>query len=157
MRSRLNFTSLLFCFLIAVLFVACDKKKAENIDTNTAVETVKKVSTEVVENPTEITFSKDLNDFGDMNQGDVVSTEFKFTNTGDHDLIISSARGTCGCTVPDWPKEPIKPGDSDVIKVEFNSKNKSGPFNKTVTVTANTVPSDSKLSIKGNVIVPKDK
>lgn len=157
MRSKFNLKSLFFCFLIASLFVACDKKKTENIDTDATPGIEKKVSTNVVENPTEITFSRDLHDFGDMNQGDVVKTEFKFTNTGDHDLIISSARGTCGCTVPDWPKEPIKPGESNVIKVEFNSKNKSGPFNKTVTVTANTVPSDSKLSIKGNVIVPKAK
>ena len=93
-----------------------------------------------------------------MKQGDVVKTEFKFTNTGNNDLIITGARGTCGCTVPDWPKEPIKPGDSNVIKVEFNSKNKSGPFNKTVTVTANTTPSsESQIFIKGVVIVPKDK
>ena len=104
-----------------------------------------------------ITFEKDLHDFGEIIQGEKVNTEFKFTNTGKNDLLISDAYGSCGCTVPEWPKEPIAPGQSGVIKVQFNSANRSGLFNKTVTVVANTQPnSNSKLIIKGTIIVPKD-
>lgn len=129
------------------LLTAC-KESGNKVDTNA-------ISTDVVENPTEITFEKDVHDFGEIIQGEVVKTEFKFTNTGKHDLIITGARGSCGCTVPEWPKEPIHAGQSDVIKVQFNSANKNGPFNKTVTVTANTVPSETKVVIKGTVIVPQ--
>ena len=90
-------------------------------------------------------------DFGTINDGDKVSHTFEFTNTGDNPLIISNAKGSCGCTVPTWPKEPIAPGETSSIEVEFDSKNKPGAQNKTVTITANTEPAQTFLKVKAQV------
>jgi hypothetical protein len=89
--------------------------------------------------------------WGKIKEGEKMTHNFKFTNTGTNDLIISDARGSCGCTVPEWPKEPIKPGKSGDLKVVFDSKGKPGEQSKTVTVTANTEPSNTVIMIKGTV------
>lgn len=99
----------------------------------------------------EITFDKDVHDFGTMKQGGDASYEFKFKNTGTEPLVISNARGSCGCTVPQWPQEPIKPGASSTIKVTYDSK-RVGPINKSVTITSNAGNEASKiLRITGNI------
>ncbi|MTI41602.1 DUF1573 domain-containing protein [Fulvivirga lutimaris] len=90
-------------------------------------------------------------DFGTINEGDVVEHTFSFTNTGDAPLIIQSAKGSCGCTVPTWPKEPIPVGGTGEITAQFNSKGKPNIQNKTVTITANTWPKQSTLRIKAMV------
>jgi hypothetical protein len=90
--------------------------------------------------------------FGKVKEGEKVQHEYEFTNTGKEPLVISNAKGSCGCTVPQWPKEPIAPGKSGKIKVEFDSKGKPGPANKQVTITANTDPVQSIIYIKGEVI-----
>jgi hypothetical protein len=69
-----------------------------------------------------VKLDKEVHDFGTINEGDMVETEFLVTNDGEVDLIISDAKGSCGCTVPEPPKEPIKPGASAPIKVTFNSQ-----------------------------------
>jgi Protein of unknown function (DUF1573) len=89
--------------------------------------------------------------WGKIKEGEKMTHNFKFTNTGTNDLIISDARGSCGCTVPEWPKEPIKAGKSGEIKVIFDSKGKVGEQSKTVTVTANTEPTNTVIMIKGTV------
>ncbi|MBV6644718.1 MAG: DUF1573 domain-containing protein [Cyclobacteriaceae bacterium] len=96
-------------------------------------------------------FKEENHDFGTINEGDIVDHTFTFTNTGEAPLIISNASASCGCTVPQWPKEPIPVGGSGDIKVQFNSRNKPGIQNKTVTITANTFPTATKLRIKANV------
>ena len=99
----------------------------------------------------EISFEKEVHDFGKMKQHGDASTEFKFTNTGTEPLIISNSRGSCGCTVPEWPREPIAPGQSSAIKVKYDSK-RVGPINKSVTISSNAVNSPSKvIRIKGNI------
>ncbi|MEM7109671.1 MAG: DUF1573 domain-containing protein [Bacteroidota bacterium] len=96
-------------------------------------------------------------DFGTINEGDVVEHIFKFTNTGDAPLIIQSARGSCGCTVPEYPREPIGIGESGEMLVKFNSKGKPNVQNKTVTITANTWPKTTTLRIKSMVTpAPED-
>ncbi len=100
---------------------------------------------------TSFEFDKMEHDFGDIDEGDKVNTVFSFKNTGNEPLIISSAKGSCGCTVPKWPKEPIPPGASGEIQVEFNSKNKPGKQTKTVTIHANTDPNPTRLTIKAQV------
>lgn len=99
----------------------------------------------------EFAFAKEEHDFGKINEGDQVDYIFEFTNTGEAPLIISSAKGSCGCTVPEWPKEPIAVGDKGEIKVKFNSKKKPGIQNKTVTITSNTFPKQKKIRIKADV------
>ena len=93
--------------------------------------------------------------FGTIEQGDVVSHTFQFTNTGDEALIIQNAKGSCGCTVPKWPKDPILPGETGEIQVEFNSKGKKGNQNKKVTITANTNPAQTFIYLKGAVNAPE--
>ena len=101
-------------------------------------------------------FDKKIYDFGRISEGDIVKTQFKFTNAGKVVLLITHAQASCGCTVPTTPKDPIKPGESNVINVEFNSVGKKGETMKTITVEANTEPRQTVLVIKATVI-PKDK
>jgi len=96
-------------------------------------------------------------DFGEMQQGESVTHEFMLKNTGDADLIITAAKGSCGCTVPEWPKNPIAKGEEAAIKVTFNSAGKSGKQNKTVTLVSNAIPNTKVITINGNVIVPQKK
>ncbi len=100
---------------------------------------------------TSIKFDEMSYDWGKLKEGDKMTHLFKFKNVGNEDLIISDARGSCGCTVPEWPKEPIKAGKTGEIKVIFDSAHKNGPQSKTVTLTANTDPANVVLMIKGNV------
>ena len=104
---------------------------------------------------TSIQFEQTEFDFGTINQGESVSHKFTFKNTGDEPLIINSAKGNCGCTVPEWPKEPIPPGEEGTLNVKFDSKGKSGAQNKKVTITANTNPQQTFIYVKGNVSVPQ--
>ncbi len=96
-------------------------------------------------------FKETDHDFGTITEGDVVEHIFSFTNTGEAPLVIQSASASCGCTVPQWPKEPVAVGGTGEIKVQFNSANKPGIQNKTVTIVANTSPSTTTLRIKSNV------
>jgi hypothetical protein len=90
-------------------------------------------------------------DYGTITQGDNGSREFQLTNTGNAPLIISNATGSCGCTVPQWPKEPIMPGQKSAIKVHYDT-NRLGSFTKTVTVVSNAANNTDVLQIKGNVL-----
>ena len=101
-------------------------------------------------NAPEIVFEKELHDFGQIDQGSNGTYEFKFKNTGKEPLIISDAKGSCGCTVPSWPKEPVKPGASATLKVTYDTK-RVGTFSKTVTITSNAKSSVKTISIKGDV------
>ena len=97
-------------------------------------------------------FVKESFDFGEITDGEKVSYDFQFKNIGKSPLIITSAIATCGCTVPDYPKAPIAPGEDGVIKVVFDSTNKLGMQNKVITITANTVPQITEINILGNVV-----
>ncbi|MBK7360590.1 MAG: DUF1573 domain-containing protein [Saprospiraceae bacterium] len=107
---------------------------------------------------TSMEFTEMVYDFGEIVEGEHVKYAFKFKNTGSEPLIISDAKGSCGCTVPDWPREPVAPGATSEIKVEFDSKGKGSDDGskqtKKVTVTANTNPPQTYLTITG--VVKKD-
>ena len=94
-------------------------------------------------------------DFGEVMDGEKVVHNYVIKNTGDEPLIISNAKGSCGCTVPDWPREPIAPGAEAEIRVQFDSKNKGkvggNLQSKRVTITSNTDPVNTYLTIKGKV------
>lgn len=101
----------------------------------------------------EIKFEEEEHDFGRITQGEKVSYAFKFKNIGKGNLIIASAAGSCGCTVPEFPKEPVLPGQEGKINVVFNSEGKSGIQEKTITVVTNCEPSTRIIRIKTDVIV----
>ena len=99
----------------------------------------------------QIDVNKETHDYGEMVQGGDPYCEFVVTNTGTEPLIISNAKGSCGCTVPEWTKEPILPGKTSIIKVRYDTK-RVGPINKSVTITSNAENEPTKiLRIKGNI------
>ena len=98
----------------------------------------------------EITFEKELFDYGTIDYGSDGSYAFKFTNTGKDPLVITNATGSCGCTVPKWPKEPILKGQSAYINVTYDTK-RPGPFTKTVTINSNAKSASKVITIKGLV------
>lgn len=97
-------------------------------------------------------FDKKMHDFGNIKAGEKVSYSFRFVNRGRRNLIIQNASGSCGCTVPDFPKQPIPPGREGFIRVLFNSEGKNGVQEKQVTVLANTLPNTNEIRIKANII-----
>jgi len=96
-------------------------------------------------------FNEENHDFGSIEEGVIAKYDFEFTNTGDAPLIITNASGSCGCTVPSWPREPIAPGETGKIHVEFNSNGRTGNQTKTVTLSSNTVPNKKVLRISAQV------
>ena len=98
-----------------------------------------------------IKFKATSHDFKKITEGTQATYSLEFTNTGKGPLIISSAQGSCGCTVPEYPNEPVAPGEEGVIKVSFNSAGKPNQQSKTVTLTTNSVPSTKVLTITANV------
>ncbi len=98
-----------------------------------------------------MTFVEEIHDFGIIDEGDVVEYSFVFTNTGKAPLLISHARSTCGCTVPEWPKEAIEPGEKGEIQVRFNSDMRPGDQSKPVTIISNTIPNETTVEIRGFV------
>ena len=96
-------------------------------------------------------FDQEEHNFGQIRDGDIVSHTFRFTNSGEAPLIISKATAACGCTVPQWPKQPIPVGGSGEIQVQFDSSNNPGMQNKVVTITANTESKVKKLLIRAQV------
>jgi len=108
----------------------------------------------VIEGPY-ITFEETSHDFGDIYQDDKVEHVFAFENTGTAPLIITHVQTTCGCTAPEWPKEPILPGESAAIKVRFDSTGKFGRQNKVINVISNSVAPVNQVKIVLNVLQKK--
>ena len=104
-----------------------------------------------IEKGAKIEFSKETHDYGNIKYDGEPYCSFEFKNTGDEPLIISNAKGSCGCTVPEWPKEPIAPGAKGSIRVKYDTK-RPGPINKSVTITSNAINEPNKvIRIKGEV------
>lgn len=97
-----------------------------------------------------IVFDKTVHDYGTIEKASDGTSIFTFTNKGQKPLVLSNVRASCGCTVPEWPKQPVAPGESGEIKVKYNT-NIAGNFNKTITVNSNAVNSVVTLRVGGNV------
>ena len=158
-----------FAFVFALALVSCKGDTATSADTNLATTNAPAAAVATPNTPaapamptgptTSISFEEASFDFGEVMEGEKVEHVYKFTNTGSEPLVISNAKATCGCTVPEWPKEPIAPGASSQILVRFDSSNKGrvggAAQTKTVTITANTTPPDTRVTIKGKVMKPE--
>jgi len=104
---------------------------------------------------TTVEFKEKAFDFGTVMEGEIVEHDFTFTNTGNDPLILSKVRSSCGCTVPSWPKVPIAPGKTAVIKAKFNTKRRGrpggAPQHKTIRVSGNFEGGQVILTLKGKV------
>lgn len=163
-----NIQTLTLLAIVAIFAVSCqtgnsDVRDAARADVETqAVQPAQQVNP--VQSPTQpaaaaaptgpttvMAFAETTFDFGTVDEGEVVSHTYTFTNAGDEPLVLSNAKGSCGCTVPNWPREPIAPGQTADVTVTFNSKNKKGKRNQKVTITANTNPPQSFIYLTGDV------
>ena len=91
---------------------------------------------------------KGIHDFGQLTEGDTVEYLYKFVNKGELPLVINNITASCGCTTPDWPRDPVAPGEESAVRVRFNSRGKQGEQRKTVTVYANTQPATTDIEFK---------
>jgi len=138
--------------LAVVTFASCQQKGSSESATATDSTATTMVSSAVsAPDAAVMTFETINYDFGKIKEGEKVVYEFKFKNTGKTPLIISNATATCGCTVPETPKDPIKPGAEGVIKVVFDSTGKSGLQDKVVSITSNGNPTINEVHLTGEV------
>ncbi len=140
--------------IVAVTFMSCQNTNATSSATTESEHSLEVVDSAVVA-PGEaavINFENGNFNFGKITQGEKVSYSYKFKNVGTSPLIILDATATCGCTVPEVPKEPIKPGAEGEIKVVFDSNGKSGMQDKVITVTSNAQPQTATLHLTGEII-----
>ena len=135
-------------FALSLLSYSCGEKSDKKVEGST-------VEAKVPQGPTTmIKFDQEDYNFGKVTQGQIVEHSFEFTNTGKEPLIISECHASCGCTVPEWPRDPIAPGEKSKITTKFNTAGKSGEQRKVVTVTANTEPFETYISVSGFVEAP---
>ncbi len=148
---------LLFIFLITIVVFSCKNNNSENND---------EINTDIVNNPITANnndtsslpafkFKNTEHDFGIIIQGEKVSYTYKFKNTGGSNLIISSAHASCGCTIPKYTKTPVAPGKEGEIEVIFDSSGRNGMQHKTVTIMANTQPSEVEISFTAEIVNPE--
>ena len=136
-----------------VFLVSCNSQNEES-QLSTDLVTSPKSASQTSDKQAAIVFDKEEHDFGTLLQGEVVSYSFHFTNAGNIPLIISSVTTSCGCTVGDYPREPIEPGERGSIKATYDSKGHQGFQSRTLTVMSNTIPAKTKLRLKGTVQAP---
>jgi len=137
--------------LLSLIFlVSCKDNAASKIKSDNLVKAKQRDAVIATEVPI-MTFDRREYDFGNIKDGDIVETVFNFENTGKMDLVITNASASCGCTIPEWPKHPIKPGEKASIKVKFNSRGKRNKQSKTVTLITNTKNGRELLVIKAMV------
>jgi len=145
---KMKKTTLIFVFTFLTSLVGCNESASKKVDKEKSTQNASKSAPANAA----MSFDKSMHDFGTIKEGETVQTTFTFTNTGQTDLIIVDARGSCGCTVPNYPKNtPIAPGASGEILVSFDSSNKPNMQQKTVTISANTASGRETLRIKAMV------
>ena len=161
---RLSPTLRLFPALFLTLLFACEpapasapEKDADPAELGPVASMIRNpvdADTEAVDTSkvARLDFAEPTHKFGEVAAGTVVKHDFPFTNTGSVPLLITKARSTCGCTVPSYPEAPLAPGESGVISVAFDTKNKYGRQRKPVTIIANTYPATTTIYVDGNVI-----
>lgn len=145
------FTTLPYIFILGLILTSCNSDPSKKVKEEN-LKAVQDKALQKFESP-EITFDFDTYNYGEVIDGDVVEVDFNFTNTGNSDLIIFDASASCGCTVPEYPKNKnIKPGEGGNIKVMFDTSNKPGKQAKSVTLSTNTDTGKKIIRINGFVL-----
>ncbi|WP_457610261.1 DUF1573 domain-containing protein [Lutibacter sp.] len=147
--------TIIYIAILSLAVISCKENATSKVKA-TNLETAKERDAKISSGSAIIEFDKPAFEFGTITEGDIVEGDFTIYNKGKVDLVITKAKASCGCTVPVWPKEAIKPGDSAVLKFSFNSRGKRGNNNKSITLTTNTEKGTEILRVKGTVL-PKEK
>jgi hypothetical protein len=136
----------LLIFLLPFLLIACDIRNSKK-DVQAAEQTK-----EEIKDSTTVQIIDSIYNFGKVTDGEKVEFNYRFKNTGNHPLVILTASASCGCTVPEKPEAPIKPGETGFLKVVFNSQGRVGDVHKEITVTSNANPAFPVLQLRGEVV-----
>ena len=146
-----KYYNMLIVGIICIMNISCDNNPAKKINQQNLLETEKRLEQESV--LPILKFDFDTYDFGEVTDGEIVEVDYTFKNTGESNLIIYDASASCGCTVPEYPKDKeIKPGESGVIKARFDSSGQTGKQVKSITLTTNTKNSKKIIRMSGFVI-----
>lgn len=152
----MNFKNTFVILFSAVLLFACkEENPAAKVNKNNLV-TAKSRDAKIKKGAALISFDKTEHDFGTVDEGTTVEAIFKITNSGKTDLVITNAQPSCGCTVPVWPRKPIKAGETADLQVKFNTSGKPNKQVKTVTLLTNTAVGREVVKITG-FVTPKKK
>ena len=135
---------------VVIIFVCCNVKRKDKVADGTA-----SMAEMAAQDSTTVQLIDSLYNFGTVTEGEKITYNFRFKNTGNKPLIITNTTASCGCTVPEKPEKPILSGETAFIKVVFNSKGKAGMNNKTITVTSNARPEFPQLLLNGEVVQAK--
>lgn len=146
--------SIFFLLLIVGILTSCGNNPDGGISTDVVNNPVSASGDNSLEQLPIISFDKSVHDFGKIIQGEKVTFNFRFTNTGKSDLVISQVTSTCGCTVTKFPKGMIKPGEKEKITVTFDSEGRKGVQSKVITVASNCQPNKTILRVKAMVATP---
>lgn len=138
-------------FLLVIAMVSCKKNAAERVNDAEAEKAKERAIMAKVGFP-EMTFTQTEYDFGTVEEGTIVEGQFEYTNTGKSDLIVTAAKASCGCTVPEYVKDkPIKTGEKGYVKFKFDTHGRTDNQHKTITIRANTKNENEEVKIKGFV------
>lgn len=147
--------TLLFAFIVFTsAFISCANGNPKAKVNKSNLDNAKSRDIEIKKGTASISFDKKEYDFGTVDEGYIVETVFKVTNSGKTDLVITDAKVTCGCTVPVWPKNAIKPGETEEVKVKFNTRGKHNRQQKNITLITNTASGREIITLKG-MVTPK--
>ncbi|MGV6844607.1 MAG: DUF1573 domain-containing protein [Lutibacter sp.] len=144
-------TAYLLVLTVAFLAMSCKNNAAAKVKSENVKAAQQREAKTAGEMPV-IAFNQRAYEFGTIHEGDKINGSFTIYNKGNSDLVISSAKASCGCTIPSWPKDAIKPGDSAQLKFVFNSRGKHGKQNKSITLNTNTNNVTEVIRLTGNVI-----
>lgn len=140
----------IFIILATLAFIACNIRRNDKV-----VDEAVKQAAQALLDTTSVQLIDSVYNFGNITEGEKVTFNFRFKNSGKKPLVISNTSASCGCTVPEKPEKPILPGETGFIKVVFNSKGKVGHNEKNITVMSNTSPAFPLLLLTGEVIAAK--
>ena len=144
----------LILLTLTIFIIACESGNDKGLSTDIVKNNKSALPADKSDKAPVMFFDETIHDFGKVIQGERVLFGFKFINIGGSDLVITRVSSSCGCTIGNYPKQPVAPGKSGIIEVSFDSKNRKGIQSKTVTVLANTVPNSTTLRIKAKVVQP---